>query len=153
MQKVFTLLLCYCQEGSCLSHHFILRRNMSVTKHLVLKIKNLKTQPHNDTRIRIKLLGGERCPMTPVDLSPSVLELIFVEEWVEKEIKSLAVTGGSSVMSLIYRIAGGGVPGGASSRRARSPPGNASSLRRCLQTNGTRGCPNCRRLSVKPGYV
>ncbi|KAM6311932.1 43 kDa receptor-associated protein of the synapse isoform 4-T4 [Aegotheles albertisi] len=24
---------------------------------------------------------------------------------------------------------------------------------KCLQTNGTRGCPNCRRLSVKPGYV
>ncbi|XP_053923884.1 43 kDa receptor-associated protein of the synapse isoform X4 [Cuculus canorus] len=24
---------------------------------------------------------------------------------------------------------------------------------KCLQTNGTRGCPNCRRSSVKPGYV
>uniref|UniRef100_A0A663LWI9 Receptor associated protein of the synapse n=1 Tax=Athene cunicularia TaxID=194338 RepID=A0A663LWI9_ATHCN len=24
---------------------------------------------------------------------------------------------------------------------------------KCLQTNGTRSCPNCRRLSVKPGYV
>ncbi|MEE6499209.1 hypothetical protein FKM82_003358 [Ascaphus truei] len=24
---------------------------------------------------------------------------------------------------------------------------------RCLQTNGTRGCPNCRRSSVKPGFV
>ncbi|XP_074005128.1 43 kDa receptor-associated protein of the synapse isoform X9 [Numenius arquata] len=24
---------------------------------------------------------------------------------------------------------------------------------KCLQTDGTRGCPNCRRLSVKPGYV
>ncbi|XP_075569391.1 43 kDa receptor-associated protein of the synapse isoform X4 [Pelecanus crispus] len=24
---------------------------------------------------------------------------------------------------------------------------------KCLQANGTRGCPNCRRLSVKPGYV
>ncbi|XP_062433188.1 43 kDa receptor-associated protein of the synapse isoform X2 [Rhea pennata] len=24
---------------------------------------------------------------------------------------------------------------------------------KCLQTNGTRGCPNCRRSSLKPGYV
>ncbi|XP_067318882.1 43 kDa receptor-associated protein of the synapse isoform X2 [Anolis sagrei] len=24
---------------------------------------------------------------------------------------------------------------------------------KCLQTNGTRGCPNCRRSSVKPGFV
>ncbi|KAK6472954.1 43 kDa receptor-associated protein of the synapse [Huso huso] len=24
---------------------------------------------------------------------------------------------------------------------------------KCLQSNGTRGCPNCRRSSVKPGYV
>uniref|UniRef100_A0A8C4XRB8 Receptor associated protein of the synapse n=1 Tax=Falco tinnunculus TaxID=100819 RepID=A0A8C4XRB8_FALTI len=24
---------------------------------------------------------------------------------------------------------------------------------KCLQTNGARGCPNCRRSSVKPGYV
>ncbi|XP_018415241.1 PREDICTED: 43 kDa receptor-associated protein of the synapse isoform X2 [Nanorana parkeri] len=24
---------------------------------------------------------------------------------------------------------------------------------RCLQTNGSRGCPNCRRSSVKPGFV
>ncbi|XP_078540834.1 43 kDa receptor-associated protein of the synapse [Lissotriton helveticus] len=24
---------------------------------------------------------------------------------------------------------------------------------KCLQTNGTRGCPNCRRSSIKPGFV
>lgn len=36
---------------------------------------------------------------------------------------------------------------------AGPPPQPTSSLCRCLQTNGTRGCPNCRRLSVKPGYV
>lgn len=36
---------------------------------------------------------------------------------------------------------------------AETPPDPTSSRCRCLQTNGTRGCPNCRRLSVKPGYV
>lgn len=51
---------------------------MSVTKHLVLKIKNLKTQPHNDTKIRIKLLGSEGRPVSSVNLSPAVQELTFV---------------------------------------------------------------------------
>lgn len=124
---------------------------MIVTKHLVLKIENFKTQPHNDTKIRIKLPGSERCPMSSVDSSPAVQKLTFVEEGGGKETESLPVTGGSYVTRLMYRIGAGAALG--EPPAAEHPPDALSSLCRCLQTDGTRGCPNCRRLSVKPGYV
>lgn len=51
---------------------FYCRKNKSVTKHIDLKTKNLLTKSHTETRIRIKLLGSHRCPMSSADLSPAV---------------------------------------------------------------------------------
>lgn len=73
---------------------------MSVTKHIDLKTKNLKTKSHIDTTIRIKLLGSERCPMSSVDLSPAVQDQPSVEKpaevlpWKEWERDPISARGG-----------------------------------------------------------
>lgn len=114
-----------------------------------LKTKNLATKPHTDTRIRIKLLGSETCPTSSVDLSPAAQEPTLVQEfaevppWKGRERDAVSARGG--------RAHGEQLCGEQQPWRALTDP--TSSRCRCLQTNGTRGCPNCRRLSVKPGYV
>lgn len=132
---------------------------MSVTKHIDLKTKNLKTKSHIDTTIRIKLLGSERCPMSSVDLSPAVQEQTFVEEpaevlpWKEWDRDPISARGGRAHGEQLCGVQQPWSGPRGASGRGEPPLDPTSSRCRCLQTNGTRGCPNCRRLSVKPGYV
>lgn len=59
---------------------------MTVTKHLVLQIKHLKTQPRNDTKIRIKAL----CLCVQQDRN-----LLLQRRW----LKCLSGSGGKGINS------------------------------------------------------
>lgn len=112
---------------------------MSVTKHNDLKTRHLITKSHTDTRIRIKLVGSERCPMSSVDLSPAVKEQTFVEESAEvlpwerdgKEIQSLPVAGGPRGNSFVVYSGRGAAlgesPAAAEPLPTRPPPVSGAS--------------------------